>query len=129
MYSDVFYHFTSFLLKPEKSQPDSYVQDNAGETKDKRLDILQVKGFYEEYPITKEEPVENSLTVSVSRDYKMDKNHLHFDTDIPCQVVVHWGVCKNSNTMWEFPASPHPAESKVFREKAIQTTLQVGFHV
>ncbi|MQL90766.1 hypothetical protein Taro_023367 [Colocasia esculenta] len=83
-----------------------------------------VEGYYKEYPILKEEPVQNFMTINVRRSDELQKNIVLFDTDIPGDVVVHWGVCRDGSTRWEFPTTPHPKGTKVFRGKALRTLLQ-----
>ena len=62
---------------------------------------------------------------SVMTSEDMKSNHLVFDTDIPGDVVVHWGVCSGDSKTWQIPKTPHPPRSRVFRKKALQTSLQV----
>lgn len=84
-----------------------------------------ISRFNEEFPILREEFVTNFMTVSVTRSEDTHKKFLQFDTDLPGDVVVHWGVCKADGRKWEIPSTPHPPRTKIFRHKALQTLLQV----
>jgi len=114
LFSGAFGQISSFLLKPEKSR-----------SKEELVQNRQIAGFYEEYPIMKEELAQNSMTVHVKKSNQADKNLVHIDTDIPGDVVAHWGVCRDNNKHWEVPSTPHPPSTKIFRRKALQTLLQV----
>lgn len=83
-----------------------------------------LEGYHKEYSICKEEQVTNYVTVSVMRNEEVNTNHLLFDTDIPGEVIVHWGVCKGDDKSWHVPQTPHPPKSRVFRKKAVETLLQ-----
>ncbi|KAK1305862.1 hypothetical protein QJS10_CPA10g00593 [Acorus calamus] len=110
--------FSNILLKTDGSHPKS--KDNVGGANNAK----QQNGFYEEYPILKEEPVQSFMTVSVKESDEEGKNLVGFDTDLPGEVVIHWGVCKDYNKMWEIPPPPHPPGTKIFRNKALRTSLQ-----
>ncbi|XP_068634357.1 alpha-amylase 3, chloroplastic-like [Aristolochia californica] len=113
----------SIMFNPEGSR--SKAEDNAGEAKSPKQQNQHLEGFYEEYSILKEEPVTNFLTVSIQRSVDVLKNLVHFDTDLPGEVVVHWGVSRVRDTEdWEIPDGPHPPGTKSFRKKALQTVLQ-----
>ncbi|KAJ0985545.1 hypothetical protein J5N97_003901 [Dioscorea zingiberensis] len=81
-------------------------------------------GFYAEYSISKEERVQNTMTVTVRKSNEKDKNLVCFETDIPEDVIIHWGVCRDNSKKWEIPATPHPPATKIYRRKALQTSLQ-----
>lgn len=85
-----------------------------------------LEGFYEEHSIVKESFVDNLVKVSVRRCPEMSKKLLYMETDIPGDVVVHWGVCRNDGKNWEIPAEPHPDETVTFKNKALRTLLQVN---
>ncbi|RWW71141.1 hypothetical protein BHE74_00021159 [Ensete ventricosum] len=85
----------------------------------------RIAPIYKEFPILKEEFVPNHMTVSVRRSDKTDKNIVQFDTDLPGDVVIHWGICKDDGRKWVIPSTPHPPATKIFRHKALQTLLQV----
>ncbi|KAK6933072.1 hypothetical protein RJ641_035966 [Dillenia turbinata] len=55
------------------------------------------EGFYEEYAIVKEVPVDNTLRISVNKCPETAKNNLYLETDIPEDVVVHSGVCRGQD--------------------------------
>lgn len=114
---------SSILLKSEGSRPTS--EQNVGDTKESKQQNKHVEGFYEEYSFLKEEPVQSFVTVSVRNSLEEDKTFVRFDTDLPGDVVVHWGVCRDGTKRWEVPPAPHPPKTRVFRNKALQTLLKV----
>jgi len=83
-----------------------------------------ISGFYQEFQIIKSEYTQNFVTVTVKRDNKTHKRLVEFDTDIPGEVILHWGVCRDNNMTWEIPPEPHPPTTRIFRQKALQTLLQ-----
>lgn len=113
---------SSLLIKPEESP--SNAQENDDESEDNKLEVRLIEGYFEEYPISKEVPVQNSITVTVKKIKDADKNEIEFDTDVPGKVVIHWGVCRGSSRSWQIPSPPYPPKSKIFRKKALQTLLQ-----
>ncbi|CAA6671705.1 unnamed protein product [Spirodela intermedia] len=115
-----FSQISSILLKTDEATTN--VDDK--ERSEVKRDIRLVEEYNEEFPIVQEETVQNYLTLSVKKSDELDRNVVHFDTDIPGNVVVHWGVCRDENRNWEIPTPPHPAGSRVFRGKALQTLLQ-----
>lgn len=84
-----------------------------------------MEGFYEELPIVKEVAVDNSISVSVKKCPETTKYLLYLESDLPGDVVVHWGACRDDTRKWEIPAAPHPPETTVFKNKALRTLLQV----
>ncbi|GAA0161991.1 amylase [Lithospermum erythrorhizon] len=84
----------------------------------------RLEGFYEEHHIVKETFHDNLLSISVKKCPKTANNLLLFETDIPGDVVVHWGVCKDENKKWELPEEPYPSKTTVFKNKALRTLLQ-----
>lgn len=84
-----------------------------------------LEGFYEEHVIVKETLVDNIVSVSVKQCPETTKNILYIDTDLPGNVILHWGICKDDTKIWELPAMPYPAETVVFKNKALRTLLQV----
>ncbi|CAK7326976.1 unnamed protein product [Dovyalis caffra] len=112
---------SNMFLKAEASA--SKGNDSSSRSKDPK-EISQQEGFYEEEPIAKCVVVEKIVTVSVSKCPKTAKNLLYLETDLPGEVVVHWGVCRDDAKNWEIPAAPHPPETTVFMNKALQTRLQ-----
>lgn len=75
--------------------------------------------------ITKEVAVFNKVSVSVKKCPETTKNLLYLETDLPRDVVVHWGVCRDDAQKWEIPAYPHPPDTVVFKDRALRTLLQV----
>lgn len=84
-----------------------------------------LKSFCEEHPIVKEAFIDNSVKVSVSTCPETAKKLLYMETDLPGDVVVHWGVCKDDGKNWEIPSEPHPVKTTNFKNKALRTILQV----
>lgn len=65
------------------------------------------------------------MSVAVQKCPKTSKNLLHIETDLTGDIVIHWGVCKDGDKKWEIPAEPYPAETTVFKNKALRTVLKV----
>lgn len=122
MWPGAFDQISSFLLKAEGSS--SKPQKPLGEVKVTKWQNKHIQGFYEEYSLLKEEFVQNFIEVTVRKSNESDKNIVQFDTDIPGDVVVHWGVCKDNGKKWEIPPVPYPPATRIFRHKALQTLLQ-----
>ncbi|KAG9451824.1 hypothetical protein H6P81_004728 [Aristolochia fimbriata] len=113
---------SNLLLNPEGVRLKTV--DNSDEAKSPQRN-QHLEGFYEELSILKEEPVTNSLTVSILSSVDAQKNIVCFDTDLPGEIVVHWGVNRlGDKKNWEIPDGPHPPGTKSFRKKALQTVLQ-----
>ncbi|XP_008808382.2 alpha-amylase 3, chloroplastic isoform X2 [Phoenix dactylifera] len=117
-----FDQISSLLVNAEGSS--SKPQEAVGEAKVTKRQNKRIQGFYEEYSLLKEEFVQNFMTVTVRKSDESDKNIVQFDTDMPGDVVVHWGVCRDNGKNWEIPPAPHPPATKIFRRKALQTLLQ-----
>ncbi|XP_065863071.1 alpha-amylase 3, chloroplastic [Euphorbia lathyris] len=115
--------FLSNIL-PRRDGLPSEDQDISREPEDAKQKNRQLEGFYEELSISKQIAVQNSVTVSVTKCPKTDKNLLYLETDLPGEVVVHWGVCRDDAKNWEIPAGPYPAETTVFKNKALRTRLK-----
>ncbi|KAF3431413.1 hypothetical protein FNV43_RR26144 [Rhamnella rubrinervis] len=100
---------------------ESHSKDESGiaPVKERRLE-----GFYEEMLIAKEVAVYNKVSVSVKKCPGTAKNLLYLETDLPRDIVVHWGVCRDDAQKWEIPAAPHPPDTVVFKDKALRTLLQ-----
>nr|QCU55108.1 alpha-amylase [Camellia fraterna] len=114
------------LLKSEGAHPKG--EDSSGSRYPNQKN-KSLEGFYEEHSIVREVLISNSVTVSVRKCPEMAKNLLYMETDLPGDVVVHWGVCKDDGKKWEIPAEPYPAETIVFKNKALRTLLkQKGGH-
>lgn len=84
-----------------------------------------LQSFYEEHYIVKETPLDNSMNVYMKRGSEASSNLLHIETDIPGDVIVHWGVCKDESKKWEIPAGPYPANTSVYKNKALRTQLPI----
>nr|XP_009412382.1 PREDICTED: alpha-amylase 3, chloroplastic [Musa acuminata subsp. malaccensis] len=117
-----FDQISSLLLKAEEST--SKKEDPDDEDGNVVKQNRCIAPIYKEFPILKEEFVPNHMTVSVRSSDKTDKNIVQFDTDLPGDVVIHWGVCKDDGRKWVIPSTPHPPATKIFRHKALQTLLQ-----
>ncbi|XP_057494019.1 alpha-amylase 3, chloroplastic-like [Actinidia eriantha] len=116
-----FEQLSSLLLKSEEAHPKGEDNsDSRGPSKKTKC----LEGFYEEHSIVKEVLINNSVSVSARKCPKTAKNLLHIETDIPGDVVVHWGLCKDDGEKWEIPAKPYPAETIVFKNKALRTLLK-----
>lgn len=111
------------LLKVEGPQPNAEgsVAASAGSTHANRL----LEGFYEELPLVKKVPLCNTLTVTVRKSPESAKKLVYLETDLPGDVVVHWGVCRDGNKKWELPAAPLPPDTEIFKNKALRTRLQI----
>ncbi|XP_072993431.1 alpha-amylase 3, chloroplastic [Typha latifolia] len=116
-----FEQISGLLLKAEGSG--SAPQETVGQEGDAKRN-RRISGFYEEYSILKEEFVQQFMTVTVRESNEIDKKLVQFDTDMPGQVIVHWGVCKDDSKKWEIPSTPHPPATKIFRNKALRTLLE-----
>ncbi|GMP94115.1 hypothetical protein CsSME_00043690 [Camellia sinensis var. sinensis] len=113
---------SSVLLKSEGAHPKG---EDSSESRYPNQKNKSLEGFYEEHSIVREVLISNSVTVSVRKCPEMAKNLLYMETDLPGDVVVHWGVCKDDGKKWEIPAEPYPAETVVFKNKALRTLLKV----
>ncbi|PHT33992.1 Alpha-amylase 3, chloroplastic [Capsicum baccatum] len=111
---------SNILLKPEAAPSKGESSSNDGSSvKSRRLE-----GFYEEHAIVKETLVDNIVRVSVKQCPETAKNILYIDTDLPGNVILHWGICKGDTKIWELPAMPYPTETVVFKNNALRTLLQ-----
>lgn len=113
---------SNLLVKAESNSKD---QGSSGGSGDAKVENKYLEGFYEELPIVKEVAVDNSVSVSVRKCPETTKYLLYLETDLPGDVIVHWGVCRDETRKWEIPAAPHPPETTVFKNKALRTLLQV----
>ncbi|XP_008446314.2 alpha-amylase 3, chloroplastic isoform X4 [Cucumis melo] len=112
---------SNLLVKTETNSKDQGSSSESGDTKE---DKKSLEGFYEELPIVKEVAVDNSISVSVKKCPETTKYLLYLESDLPGDVVVHWGACRDDTRKWEIPAAPHPPETTVFKNKALRTLLQ-----
>ncbi|OIS95831.1 PREDICTED: alpha-amylase 3, chloroplastic [Nicotiana attenuata] len=111
---------SNILLKPEAATSKGESSSSDGSSVKSKC----LEGFFEEHVIVKETLVDNTVSVSVKHCPETAKNILCIDTDLPGNVVLHWGVCKDDAKTWELPATPYPAETVVFKNKALRTLLQ-----
>ncbi|CAA0834706.1 Alpha-amylase 3- chloroplastic [Striga hermonthica] len=108
---------SNILLKPEAADlKQNDIQQN--------LQMRPLQGFYEEQSVFKEVSTDNSMSVSVRYDLESAKHVLHIETDLPEDVIIHWGVCKDEGRNWEIPPEPYPPETINFKNKALRTLLQ-----
>ncbi|KAL5553930.1 hypothetical protein UlMin_041331 [Ulmus minor] len=115
---------SSMFFKSEELE--SKDQESSTESRDPGQEKRSLEGFYEEVPIAKEVAVCNSVTVSVRKCPDTAKSLLYLETDLPGDVIVHWGVCRDDAKNWEIPASAsaYPPDTIVFKDKALRTLLQ-----
>ncbi|KAI3970645.1 hypothetical protein MKX01_024292 [Papaver californicum] len=115
---------SNLVLKEEGSSP-NVEEKIGGEVEEPAQQNMRLEAFYKEYSILKEFPVQNAMTVSVTKSPDSEKNLVNFETDLPGEVIVHWGVCRDIDKRWEIPEAPHPAQTTTFKNKALQTILQL----
>lgn len=109
--------------KAEPSQTND--ADSRTESGDSKQESRSLEGFYVEQLIAKQLCLDCSLSVSVRKCPETAKNLVYVETDLPGDVVIHWGVCRDHAQKWEIPAAPHPPETIAFKDKALRTRLQV----
>ncbi|XP_057482470.1 alpha-amylase 3, chloroplastic-like isoform X2 [Actinidia eriantha] len=112
---------SSLLVKSEEAHPNG---EDSSESRDPSKKTKRLEGFYEEHSIVREVLINNLVNVSARKCPKTAKYLLHIETDIPGDVVIHWGVCKDDGEKWEIPAKPYPAETIAFKNKALRTLLK-----
>ncbi|CAI9779330.1 unnamed protein product [Fraxinus pennsylvanica] len=108
---------SNILLKSEAANS----KEDIGERSSQKRGL---QGFYEEQAVVKETLVDNSVSVSVRHCLETAKNLLNIETDLPGDVIVHWGICKDEGKTWEIPSEPYPPETSMFKDKALRTRLQ-----
>ncbi|KAK7386948.1 hypothetical protein VNO78_27345 [Psophocarpus tetragonolobus] len=113
---------SNILLKSDATH-DKVQDDNSGSINPK-VENSQLEGFYVELPISKEVIVDNSISVSIRKCSETAKNILNLETDIPGDILLHWGVCRDDLRWWEIPSAPHPPETIAFKDRALRTKLQ-----
>ncbi|KAL3501333.1 hypothetical protein ACH5RR_035782 [Cinchona calisaya] len=113
---------SNMLLKSEGTA--NKQENSSSESKAPSEQKSLLEGFYEEHSIVKETLVDKSVTVSVRQSPETAKNILYMETDLPGDVIVHWGVCKDKGQNWELPEQPYPSETTVFKNKALRTLLR-----
>jgi alpha-amylase len=114
---------SKMLRKAEASHTDG--AGSSTESRDLKQESRSLEGFSEEQPIAKQVAIDNSVTVCVRKCPETAKNSVYVETDIPGDVVIHWGVCRDDTKKWEIPAAPHPPDTITFKDKALRTRLQV----
>lgn len=114
---------SNILLKPD--EPGVEVQEKSKSSFDITKERKGLEEFYEEMPISKHVADDNSVSVTARKCSETSKNIVTIETDLPGDVTVHWGVCKNGTKKWEIPAEPYPEETSLFKNKALRTRLQV----
>ncbi|GAB4839955.1 Alpha-amylase A type-3 [Ancistrocladus abbreviatus] len=112
---------SNIFLKTEAPQPTS---EDGDKVSAKMESNKPLEGFYEEQSIVKEVIVENLVSVSVRKCQETAKTLVYLETDLPGDVVLHWGVCRNNSQTWEIPEGPYPPDTEVFKNKALCTRLQ-----
>ncbi|XP_073525856.1 uncharacterized protein [Phyllobates terribilis] len=118
----------NFFLRDEETG--SFIQHKVREFKVPLVvDHLQEgdkpdEGVRKEHNVVGKIHMENSVHVSVKKCGETDKNIVDIETDIVEEVVAHWGVCKDDHKKWEVPASPHPPNTRVINDRALETKLQ-----
>lgn len=114
---------SGMFLKPEESP--SQALENGSEIEDANHSNEGGDCVCKEYKLSKETVLENFLRVSVQKNTEEKLNLVSFDTDLPGDVVLHWGVCKDDAKRWEIlHQGEYPSDTIVFRRRALQTTLQ-----
>ncbi|KAK9119417.1 hypothetical protein Scep_017510 [Stephania cephalantha] len=120
LWPGAFGQLSAMLLQAEGSTP----EENAGDSKVLKRISKRSEGFYEECSVFKETFVENTLSVHVKGSSVKKRFFVKLETDLPGDVVVHWGVCRDNEKRWEIPDGPHPLQTQIFKKKALQTLLQ-----
>lgn len=102
-------------------------ENESSESRVPERESNQPDGFYEEVYVTKKVLISNSVTVSTKKCFESGavKDILYVETDLPGDVVLHWGVCRNDTKRWEVPRSPYPPGTVPFKERALRTPLWV----
>ncbi|KAL0364076.1 UNVERIFIED_CONTAM: Alpha-amylase 3, chloroplastic [Sesamum angustifolium] len=104
-----------------KSNAADYKEDDIVES---NLQKRPLQVFYEEHSVFKEFFTDNVISISVRYCLERAKNILFIETDLPGDVVIHWGVHKDDSKSWEISPEPYPPETTLFKNKALRTLLQ-----
>ncbi|KAK4261171.1 hypothetical protein QN277_004209 [Acacia crassicarpa] len=99
-------------------------QENRSQSRVPDQEKGQLEGFYVELPVIKEVSVNNSISVSVRKCSETAKNILYLETDLRGDIVLHWGVCRDDARRWEVPPAHLPAETAIFKGRALRTRFQ-----
>ncbi|KFK41403.1 hypothetical protein AALP_AA2G126100 [Arabis alpina] len=113
---------SNIVIKPDESGEE--VKEKSKSSSDVTKERKGLEEFYEEIPISKRVADDNSVSVIARKCPETSKNIVSIDTDLPGDVTVHWGVCKNGSKKWEIPAEPYPEGTLLFKNKALRTRLQ-----
>lgn len=114
---------SGMFLKPKESLPQTL--QNGSEIEDANTSNQIGDGVCKEYKLSKENVLKNVLRVSVQKNTEEKLTLVSFDTDLPGDVVLHWGVCKDDSKRWEIlHQGEYPSDTIVFRRRALQTTFQ-----
>ncbi|WVZ21953.1 hypothetical protein V8G54_000497 [Vigna mungo] len=122
LWPGAFGQISNILLKSDATH--DKVEDGNTGSRTTQVENSQLEGFYVELPITKEIIVNNSINVSIRKCPETAKNNLYLETDIPGDILLHWGVCRDDLRWWEIPPAPHPPETIAFKDRALRTKLQ-----
>ncbi|KAK9052138.1 hypothetical protein SSX86_028766 [Deinandra increscens subsp. villosa] len=110
--------FSSMMIQSEDTHSEGKNENENGNLEE------SIKSFYEEHPIIQATVVENSMNVYVKRCTETSSSLVNIETDIPDDVIVHWGISKDDSKKWEIPSGPYPANTHLFKNKALRTQLQ-----
>ncbi|XP_029127408.1 alpha-amylase 3, chloroplastic isoform X2 [Cajanus cajan] len=101
-------------------------RDERSESRVPEKENNQPERFYEEVSVTKKVSVKNSISVSTKKCFESGqvKDLIHFETDLPGDAVLHWGVCRDDSKKWEVPPPPHPPGTVSFKGRALRTQLR-----
>ncbi|KAG7586467.1 Glycosyl hydrolase family 13 catalytic domain [Arabidopsis thaliana x Arabidopsis arenosa] len=108
----------------EQDKSSGEVQKKSESSSDSTKERKGLQEFYEEMPISKRVADDNSVSVTARKCSETSKNIVSIETDLPGDVTVHWGVCKNGSKKWEIPSEPYPEDTSLFKNKALRTRLQ-----
>ncbi|KAL9272254.1 Alpha-amylase 3, chloroplastic-like protein [Drosera capensis] len=115
-------HLSSIFIKPET--PETSSEESSKESAETVQPDKPLEGFYEEQSIVKEVLLDNSVNVTIKKCPESAKKLVYLDSDLPGDVVIHWGVCRDNTRKWEIPADPYPPDTQIFKNKALRTQLQ-----
>ncbi|PWA70799.1 alpha-amylase-like 3 [Artemisia annua] len=114
--------FSSTVFQSKDTQSED--ENKNGNLKESVQQKISIESFCEEHSIVKETLVTNSMSVYMKKSSEASNHIVHIETDIPGDVIVHWGVCKDESKKWEIPSEPFPVNTSIFKNKALRTQLQ-----
>ena len=114
--------FSSTVFQSKDTQSED--ENKNGNLKESVQQKISLESFCEEHSIVKETSVTNSMSVYMKKSLEASNHLVHIETDIPGDVIVHWGVCKDESKKWEIPSEPFPVNTSIFKNKALRTLLQ-----